>query len=54
MYMSNEIERFLMFNRGYLKWGKQKLADKFNTSVAEIARIKKEILEKDSKLLNKG
>ena len=52
--MSDEIERFLTFNRGYLKWGKQRLADKFKTSIAEISKIKKGILEKDSKLLNKN
>lgn len=38
-----EIKSFLSGNRGYLKWGKHKLAKKFNTSSKAIAEIKKEL-----------
>lgn len=37
------IKDFLSENRGYLKWGKKKLARKFNTNLSTIDEIKKEI-----------
>ena len=41
----NTIKKFLQENRGYLKWGKNKLAKKFNTSARRIQEVKQEINE---------
>lgn len=45
------IKSFLEENKGYLKWGKRKLAKKFNTSISTIVEIKRDILGQP---LNKG
>jgi len=43
MAKKERIKRFLEENRGYLKWGKKKLARKFDISPFEISEIKREI-----------
>jgi DNA polymerase elongation subunit (family B) len=40
----DQIKAFLTNNPGYLKWGKKKLATKFNVSAKVIVQIKKDIL----------
>ena len=40
-----DIKKFLEENRGYIKWGKAKLASRFNTSVSTIKQIKIELQE---------
>jgi uncharacterized protein YprB with RNaseH-like and TPR domain len=44
-----EIKKFLQNNKGYLKWGKHKLANKFNVSTKVISKIKREIFEESPK-----
>lgn len=39
----NEIKKFLLNNKGYLKWGKHKLAKKFNVPIEEIREVVYEI-----------
>lgn len=39
----NAIKKFLEENQGYLKWGKKKLAEKFDTTPNTITQIKREI-----------
>tara|TARA_R110002126_G_scaffold47605_6_gene133388 strand:- start:9922 stop:10851 length:930 start_codon:yes stop_codon:yes gene_type:complete len=39
------IKQFLTANPGYLKWGKQKLADKFEVEVATILDAKRQVIE---------
>tara|TARA_R100000900_G_scaffold28666_3_gene22520 strand:+ start:5603 stop:6499 length:897 start_codon:yes stop_codon:yes gene_type:complete len=50
--MPNEIEKFLRINTGYLKWGKQKLANKLGVSVNEVANAKKAIALENSKIIS--
>lgn len=50
--MSNKIKKFLTINPGYLKWGKQKLADKFNVSAEQIVEIKNSIPPEGLKEVN--
>lgn len=38
-----KIKSFLIDNKGYLKWGKSKLASKFNVSIEDIEQVKYEI-----------
>ena len=38
-----EIKEFLLNNKGYLKWGKHKLANKFNVSSEKITEVVFEI-----------
>jgi hypothetical protein len=47
----SEIKSFLDNNKGYLKWGKKKLARKFNTTQNIIVEIKQELLKLP---INKG
>jgi hypothetical protein len=47
----SQIKEFLNNNKGYLKWGKKKLARKFNTTQNIIVEIKQELLNLP---INKG
>tara|TARA_R110002012_G_scaffold6160_1_gene28059 strand:+ start:1252 stop:2178 length:927 start_codon:yes stop_codon:yes gene_type:complete len=40
----SSVKKFLTDNPGYLKWGKQKLADKFNVDVDTIIDVKRSIM----------
>jgi predicted phosphodiesterase len=45
--MTQDLLKFLTDNPGYLKWGKQKLADKFNTTVDVVLEIKRTLMNED-------
>lgn len=43
--MVKKITTFLTSNPSYLKWGNERLAEKFGCSVKTIQRLKKELSE---------